>query len=96
MAVMTVSEARAALPQVLNRVAQGEEITITRHGTPVAVIVRPDVMRSRAQASDVIAEAERLNGMLRAAADRPRSSGGISVEYAEELVAAIRADRDAD
>ena len=32
MAVMTVSEARAALPEVLNRVADGEEITITRHG----------------------------------------------------------------
>ena len=40
MAVMTVSEARAALPEVLNRVADGEEITITRHGHPVAVIVR--------------------------------------------------------
>jgi antitoxin (DNA-binding transcriptional repressor) of toxin-antitoxin stability system len=41
---MTLSEARAALPEVLNRVAQGEEITITRHGSPVAVVVRPDVV----------------------------------------------------
>ena len=44
MAVMTVSEARAALPEVLTRVAQGEEITITRHGSPVAVVVRPDIV----------------------------------------------------
>jgi antitoxin (DNA-binding transcriptional repressor) of toxin-antitoxin stability system len=95
MAVMTVSEARAALPEVLNRVADGEEITITRHGRPVAVIVRPDVLRSRSRAADVLGEAERLNEMLRAAAGSPRSPGGISVEYAEELVAAIRADRDA-
>jgi prevent-host-death family protein len=40
MAVMTVSEARAALPEVLNRVAEGEEVTITRHGRAVAVIAR--------------------------------------------------------
>ena len=43
MAVMTVSEARAALPEVLNQVEDGEEITITRHGRPVAVIVRPEI-----------------------------------------------------
>lgn len=41
---MTISEARAALPEVLNRVAEGEEITITRHGRPIAVVVRPDVI----------------------------------------------------
>ena len=44
MAVMTISEARAALPDVVNRVAEGEEITITRHGQPAAVVVRPDVI----------------------------------------------------
>lgn len=44
MAVMTISEARAALPEVLDRVAEGEEITITRHGRPVAVVTRPDVV----------------------------------------------------
>ena len=46
MAVMTLSEARAALPAVLNRVAAGEEITITRHGAPAAVVVRPDIIWS--------------------------------------------------
>jgi antitoxin (DNA-binding transcriptional repressor) of toxin-antitoxin stability system len=44
MAVMTISEARAALPEVLNRVAEGEEVTITRHGRPIAVVVRPDII----------------------------------------------------
>jgi prevent-host-death family protein len=42
MASMTVSEARAALPRLLTRVDAGEEITITRRGKPVAVVVRPD------------------------------------------------------
>lgn len=96
MAVMTVSEARAALPEVLNRVAEGEEITITRHGRPVAVVVRPDIMWSRSRAEEVLAEADKLEDLLQAAARRPMSAGpGISENYAEELIAHIRAGRDA-
>ena len=94
MAVMTVSVARAALPEILNRVAEGEEITITRHGRPVAVIVRPDIMWSRSRAQSVLDEADRLDDLLRAAAGSPLSARGLTVDYAEELVAAIRADRD--
>jgi antitoxin (DNA-binding transcriptional repressor) of toxin-antitoxin stability system len=94
MAVMTVSEARAALPEVLNRVADGEEITITRHGKPVAVIIRPDILWSRSRADDILAQAEQLNAMLREAETMPLSRGGISVDYAEELIAEIREGRD--
>ena len=42
-------EAKTHLPQLLERVAKGERITITRHGVPVAVLVpaaageQPDV-----------------------------------------------------
>ena len=57
---MTVSEARAALPEVLDRVADGEEITITRHGRPVAVVIRPDVIWSRSRAEHVLGEAPYL------------------------------------
>ncbi len=32
-------EAKTHLPALLNRVAQGERITITRHGVPIAVLV---------------------------------------------------------
>ena len=45
MVVMTMTEARAKLPQVLDRVAAGEEITITRRGKPVAVVMRPDIVQ---------------------------------------------------
>jgi antitoxin (DNA-binding transcriptional repressor) of toxin-antitoxin stability system len=94
MAVMTVSEARAALPEVLNRVAEGEEVTITRHGRPVAVVVRPDVMWSRSRAETVLSESARLNDLLTAATDSDLpQTGGITEQYAEELVAAIRAGR---
>jgi antitoxin (DNA-binding transcriptional repressor) of toxin-antitoxin stability system len=95
MAVMTVSEARAALPEILNRVAEGEEITITRHGRAVAVIVRPDIMWSRSRAEEVLSESVRLNDLLQAAADSDLpAAGGLTEQYAEELIAAIRADRD--
>lgn len=94
MAVMTISEARAALPEVLNRVEAGEEITITRHGRAVAVVVRPDVIWHRSPASDLTAQARQLERIIQAAGEREMSSGGISLEYAEELIADIRAGRD--
>jgi plasmid stability protein len=52
MAVLTISEARAALPEVVTRAAEGEEITITRHGAPVAVLVRPDIVWARSGPDD--------------------------------------------
>jgi antitoxin (DNA-binding transcriptional repressor) of toxin-antitoxin stability system len=70
MAVMTVSEARAALPEVLTRVAQGEEITITRYGSPVAVVVRPDVVWSQPAAVGIADETEGLVRILRERATR--------------------------
>lgn len=94
MTVMTVSEARAALPEVLNRVAEGEEITITRHGRAVAVIVRPDIMWSRSRAEAALSEADRLRSLLQAAGESELPAAGPTAEYAEELIAAIRADRD--
>jgi prevent-host-death family protein len=94
MAVMTVSEARAALPEVLNRVEDGEEITITRHGRPVAVIVRPDIMWSRSRAESLLADAGKLHQMIEEAGQREMSADGLTTEYAEELIAHIRADRD--
>jgi antitoxin (DNA-binding transcriptional repressor) of toxin-antitoxin stability system len=94
-AVMTVSEARAALPEVLNRVAEGEEVTITRHGRAVAVIVRPDVVWSRSRAEVVLNDAAQMHALLESVADADlNAGGGITEQYAEELIASIRAGRD--
>src|SRR5258708_24770410 len=66
---MTVSEARAALPELLTRVEEGEEVTITRHGKAVAVLVRPDALRARARAA--LQDAERIHELLVTAAAAP-------------------------
>lgn len=64
MAVMTISEARAALPDVVNRVAEGEEVTITRHGRPAAVLVRPDIVWSQQPVDVVLGQAGALAAAL--------------------------------
>lgn len=92
---MSASEARAALPQILDRVLAGEEVTITRHGEAVAVVVRPDTIRVR-RADRALADAERLRGIL----DRGRSSPladapDLTVERAEQLVADVATARSA-
>jgi len=93
MTTLTVSEARAVLPELLTRVEDGEEITITRHGRAVAVLVRPDALRAR-RAESVLADAEQIHQLLAAARTTPLTdSGGVSADRAEELVAQVRAGR---
>ena len=38
-------EAKTHLPRLLDEVAKGERITITKHGRPVAVLVPPAAVR---------------------------------------------------
>ena len=95
MTTMTVSEARAALPDVLDRVAGGEEVTITRHGRPVAVVVRPDILWSR-RAHTALDDAGRIHELLAEAASAALPEGtGLTAQRADELISQIRAGRDA-
>ncbi len=61
-------EAKTHLPALLDRVAQGEEITITRHGVPVAMLVptstarKADVQQT-IQAMLEFRKGQRLNGL---------------------------------
>lgn len=90
---MTVSEARAALPEILDRVEAGEEVMITRHGKPAAVVVRPDALRTR-RADQALAAAERVRERLVEGRSRPLDTApGISEARAEELLADLRASR---
>ncbi|CAN5242454.1 hypothetical protein BH23ACT9_BH23ACT9_10240 [soil metagenome] len=90
---MSVSEARSALPQILDRVLAGEEVTLTRHGRVVAVIVRPDVLRAR-RADDALAGADRLRHILsQGRSDSLRARPTLRTERAEELLSEVRASR---
>jgi len=94
MTTISVTEARASLPDIIDRVAAGDEVTITRHGQPVAVILRPDAVRAR-RSSPVFEQAAELHEALKRARHEPIPPRGvISVERAEELIKEIRAGRD--
>ena len=62
-------EAKTRFSQLLERVAKGEEITITRHGYPVARLVPARPIHSLASRQDAIvkmrslASHNRLNGL---------------------------------
>ena len=89
----SASEARAALPEILDRVEGGEEAVITRHGKPVAVVVRPD--RLRARRNELALEAAgALHDRLESARHAPRPSRGISRKRGEALVRDLRTERD--
>lgn len=57
-------EAKTHFAQLLDAVERGETITITRHGTPVAVLAPSDDARRRDVAA-VIAEIKRLRRGVR-------------------------------
>lgn len=98
MATMSVTEARARLPELLDLVLDGEEVTITRHGKPVALIVRPDSRpewrkRLSPQVAQGLSELEARMDEVRGKSFEELGPG-LTPEFAEELIAEIRAGRD--
>jgi prevent-host-death family protein len=93
MSIYSVTDARANLPEILDRVEAGDEVTLTRHGRPVAVIVRPDDLRAR-RASQVLTESEQISQLLVDMKGQTRPESALSNDRAEELVAAVHAERD--
>lgn len=91
---MTTTEARAALPELLDRVLAGDEVTITRHGRPVAVVVRPDTLRSRRAGSALSVAAKVRDSLAAGRVTALASAGSLDPGRAEDLVAEVRAGRD--
>ena len=93
MATVTVSQAREVIPDRIDLVLKGEEVTLTRHGRPVVILVRPDRLTTRptegaGDVSDVI-EYALERGRNTPLSDLP----GLSVERAEALFVEVRAGR---
>lgn len=95
MTVYTMSEARAALASLLDEVERGEEVTITRHGRPAARLVSPG--RPNPRTADIMHRVDAVMVALELARSRggPLPPPNDEGPTADELVARLRADRDA-
>jgi antitoxin (DNA-binding transcriptional repressor) of toxin-antitoxin stability system len=92
MSTISASDARQTLPAQLDRVEAGEEVSITRHGKVVAVLVRPDVLVAR-RAHQAFDQAERIGARLAQARTAPLSPAAISAARADELAEGVQAAR---
>lgn len=92
---LTVSQARARLPELLDRIERGEEITITRHGRPAAVLLRPDNVRTRRNEA-AFAQAREIRRILEEVRHQPLGEPTIDPARGEELIAELRAAREQD
>jgi prevent-host-death family protein len=92
MSSRTVTEARATLPELLDRVEAGDEVVITRHGKPIAVLVAPERVRIR-HAPTSLDAARHLADLLAAAAQQSQGQPTITAHLAEQLVGEVRAAR---
>jgi len=72
MATVGAYEAKTHLPALLERVAKGEQITITKHGVPVAQLVPVQPVPDREKRLAAIAELKRLR--------EGRTLGGITIK----------------
>lgn len=93
MTEMSLTDARARLPELLDRVEAGETIHITRHGKRAAVLVGDDVwMKTRRH--DVLVQAEKLRQRLNDARGKPLTPAPPGHWDVEAHIAEIRAERD--
>lgn len=81
-----IFEAKARLSQLIERVAQGEEVLVTRHGKPVARLVAPEPLADGKAVADWAAELR----AFRRGVDRGTKSGKGAGSTLHELIAAGR------
>jgi prevent-host-death family protein len=80
MVELSLSQARARLPELLDRVAAGEEVHISRHGRALAVLINHDRwMKTRTH--DVLIEAHELRKRLEAAREHPIAPESLARDY---------------
>ena len=75
MATVGAYEAKTHLPKLLERVAKGETITITRHGKPVATL-GPPVEPPRRDLDEIFRQMDEIRGR-----SKPDPDGWTAKEY---------------
>lgn len=95
MTTISVSEARATLPDVIDRVLAGEEVTLTRHGVAVAVVVHPESLQLR-RATQALSTASAIHDVLvNGRRSKLTKKAKITPARAAALIGDIRASRSA-
>lgn len=96
---VSLTEARARLPELLTRAAEGEEVRILRHGNPAGVLVG-HAQWVKTKQHDVLIQARELRRQREAARGRPWPPPGweptMDPKLAQEILDYIREGRERD
>ncbi len=92
---VSLTEARARLPELLTKAAEGEEIHILRHGTPVGVLIG-HARWVKTQQHDVLIQARELRRMRDAARGKPWEGPRGDPAVYDAILRELEADREAD
>lgn len=92
---VTLTEARARLPELLTKAAEGEEVHILRHGKSVAVLIGHSRWVKTKQ-HDVLIQARQLRKQIEEARGTPWRGPVDTGWDVEAHLAELRADRDDD
>ena len=85
-----IFEAKAQLSQLVERVAQGEEVLVTRHGKPVARLVAPEASSDASALADWTADLRAFRRGVDRGAKLGKSAGKGAGSTLTELIAAGR------
>lgn len=94
MATIGVTELRANLRDVLDRVKRGEEVIVTQNDEAVAALLHPSKLRMRLRTPNTEAADALLERLREAVRDRPDRGVGLTSERAEAMAADLRSERD--
>lgn len=92
MSTISASIARQTLTAQLDKVASGEEVTITRHGKVVAVLISPESLRRRRN-PEFWKGVDDIGELLEVARSAPLHEHAISAAEAEAAAQEVHRDR---
>ncbi len=91
---ITVTELRANMKELVERVKRGEELEITQNGEVAAVMLHPSRLRHRVRTPSTLKAESLLREFEALRQEAPQFGEGFSEERAQDLVQTIRDERD--
>lgn len=94
MSTIGVTELRANLRDVIDRVKRGEEVIVTLNDEPVAAMLHPSKLRRRIRTPNTDSAETLLEWLADARRAPPDRGEGLTTEEAESRIEEIRSERD--